>query len=166
MIKLPIPLELKALCWDYVQDNNIGNRFDFNGDMEQQYLGLIGENMVRRYYNLPYSFSKGFDGGYDIMLNGHKVDVKTMGRNVDPKPHYVNNFVAYQKDLDCDILYFTSINKKTSMISFCGWSWKSDFIFEAKYFEKGATRYRDDGTEFKTLAPLYEIRNVNLNEIQ
>ena len=166
MIKLPISLELKAICWDYVKDNNIGNRFDFNGDTEQQYLGLIGENMVRNYYGMPYSFSQGFDGGYDIVLNGFKIDVKTMGRTVDPKPHYANNFVAYQKELDCDILYFTSINKKTSTISFCGWIWKSDFILEATYFEKDSIRHRDDGTTFKTQAPLYEISNHNLNEIR
>jgi len=166
MIRLSIPSELKTLCWDYVQNNNMGNRFDFNGNKEQQYLGLIGENMVRKYYNMPYSFSEGFDGGHDIILNGYKIDVKTMGRTVDPQPHYANNFVAYQKELDCDILYFTSINKKTSTIFFCGWTWKNDFLNEALYFEQDAIRHRDDGTNFKILAPLYEISNKNLNEIK
>jgi hypothetical protein len=166
MICLPIPLELKDICWEYVQNNNIGHRFDFNGSTEQQYLGLLGENMVRKYYGIPYSFSEGFDGGHDIILNGYKIDVKTMGRTVDPQPHYANNFVAYQKELDCDILYFTSINKKTSTIFFCGWSWKRDFLNEALYFEQDAIRHRDDGTTFKTLAPLYEISNKNLNAIK
>ena len=166
MIKLEIPLGLKMKCWEHIKSNNMGNRFDFNGSMEQQYVGLIGENMVRNYLGLPYSFSVGFDGGYDFIFNGNKVDVKTMGRSVDPKSHYVNNFVAYQREFDCDIFYFTSINKKTSTISLCGWIWKKDFILEASYFEKDSTRKRDDGTTFKTQAPLYEISNDKLNPIK
>lgn len=159
MISLLIPQELKVLCLNHLKDNSMGHRDKFNGSVEKQYAGLIAENMVRNYYGLPYEFGESFDGGFDFELKGKKVDVKTMIRSVDPKPHYANNFVAYQKDFECDILYFTSINKKTSTLWLCGVMYKKDFLDQASFFEKGDTRTRDDGTEFELEAPLYEITN-------
>lgn len=165
MIQLEIPRELKVLCWNFVKQHNMGTRSQFNGSMEKQYAGLIAENMVREYNNLPYKFNIGFDGGYDFILKGKKVDVKTVIRNVDPKPHYANNFVAYQEDFDCDQLYFTSINKKTSTLWLCGTISKAKFMRKASFYYKGETRKRDDGTLVTLGAPLYEITNRELNPI-
>ena len=78
----------------------MGHRFAANGNKEEQYTGLLGENMFKTIIGLYPTFEDGFDGGYDIGLNGKKVDVKTMGRSVDPKPHYVNNFISYQEHFD------------------------------------------------------------------
>jgi len=35
----------------------------------------------------------------------------------------------------------------------------------AAFFEKGQLRYRDDGTTFPAKAPLYEIKQSDLNKI-
>ncbi len=157
-----IPTDLKSKAWEFVSNNNMGQRHDFNGTKEQQYAGLVGENMIRKALGFEYSFEPGYDGGYDIMYEGTRIDVKTMTRSVDPKPHYVNNFVGYQKNLPCDMLVFCSINKKTGILWVCGFTTKSRLLKEAEFFEAGSIRTRDDGTTMKVEAPLYEISNEKL----
>jgi len=78
---------------------------------------------------------------------------------------YVHNFVGYQKDRDNDVLLFNSINKKTGKVQICGWLSKEDFLKKASFFDKGSERKRTDGTTFITQAPLYEIENNKLNQI-
>jgi len=166
MTSLEIPQSLKEFCWDILKNHSLGKRHSFNGSKEDQYIGLLGEYMTALILELPVEFIEGFDGGYDLLYKGYKIDVKTMGRTVDPKPHYVNNFLGYQEDLDCDILMFTSINKKTSTYTLCGWIFKSEFLEKAKYFPIGAKRKRDDGSELTVQAPLYEITNNQLRTVQ
>ena len=79
--------------------------------------------------------------------------------------YYVHNFVGYQKDTDCDVLLFISINKKTGVAQVCGWLPKQTFLEQANFFDKGSKRTRADGTSFITMAPLYEIENNKLNKI-
>ena len=113
--KIIIPNKLKTDVWEYLNENNIGNRFEFNGNKEQQFVGLVGEIIIKRLFGLDHEFKNGFDGGFDFVYKGLKIDVKTMGRNVDVKDYFVNNFVAHQKQFDCDIYIFCSLNKKTNM---------------------------------------------------
>jgi len=162
MQKIKIPESLKKQTWDFVSSNNMGNRFDFNGSKEQQYAGLIGENIIRKAFGYEYSFETGYDGGYDILHNNARIDVKTMTRTVNPKGHYVNNFVGYQKELPCDIYIFCSLNKRTGFLWVCGFTTKERLLKEANFFEKGTIRKRDDGTTLTTEAPLYEIKNNQL----
>lgn len=166
MISRSIPTLLKEKTWEYCQRNNLGNRGAFDGSPEQQYTGMLGENMLRISMGLLPSWSIGFDGGHDLVINRVKVDVKTMGRSVDPKPDYVNNFVGYQKSLDTDMFVFCSINKTTNTFWICGMAAKQDFLKSASFFPKGSIRKRSDGTEFKTGSPLYEIRNDLLTPVE
>lgn len=165
MTSIEIPKDLKEKTWEYCQENSMGNRGKFDGSPEQQYTGLLGENMLRISLGLLPSWKKGFDGGHDLVINRVKIDVKTMGRNVDPLPEYVNNFVGYQKDLDTDMFVFCSINKTTNTFWICGMISKYDFLETAMFFPKGSIRTRSDKTEFRTLSPLYEIRNDYLVEV-
>jgi len=165
MISESIPTALKEKTWDYCQKNNMGKRGDFDGSPEQQYTGLLGENMLRILMGLTPSWKVGFDGGHDLVVNSVKIDVKTMGRTVDPKPHYINNFVRLQDKLDADLFVFCSINKTTNSFWICGMIAKHDLLKSGSYFPKGSVRKRSDGTEFTCMAPLYEIRNDYLVEI-
>lgn len=132
-----------------------------------QYTGLLGECMF--YHWLfgvdPPLNGDGFDGGFDMIYRGEKIDVKTMGRSVDARLHYVNNFVASQADYDCDIFVFCSINKKTGEFQMCGYLPKHQFLKKADYFCEGQARKRDDGTELELEADMYEISNNDLIDI-
>ena len=161
-MNLKIPKELKVKCWDFLKKNNLGNRLEANGNKEQQFVGLIGEIMVVNLFGLEYKFSQGFDGGFDFIYKGKRIDVKTMGRTVDPKPYFVNNFIAFQKDFNCDYYIFTSLNKKTNELTICGYLSKEDLLKKSTLYKKGTKRTRTNGTSFVLKADTYEIENFNL----
>ena len=163
-MNLKIPKELKVKCWNFLKKNNLGNRLEANGNKEQQFVGLIGEIMVVNLFGLEYKFSQGFDGGFDFIYKGKKIDVKTMGRTVDPKPYFVNNFIAFQKDFNCDYYIFTSLNKKTNELTICGYLSKEDLLKKSTLYKKGTKRTRTNGTSFILKADTYEIENFNLKK--
>ena len=157
---------LKRRVWSFLKYNNVGNRSRANGNKTEQYVGLLGECVVKNHFGADSSLTNGFDGGFDFEYNGMKIDIKTMGRTVNPKPYYVNNFISYQSNFDCDAYIFCSINKKTSELTICGWITKDDLLNKACLFNEGATRQRSDGSTFDMKAPTYEIKNSMLNSIE
>jgi hypothetical protein len=166
MIHYPLTDNLRSYAWKQVSIKNFGNRSQgFNGTKEKQYTGILGECVV---HDLLKRELPTYDQGSviaDLVINNKKVDVKSMARNVDMQDYYVHNFVGYQKDTDCDVLLFISINKKTGVAQVCGWLPKQTFLEQANFFDKGSKRTRADGTSFITMAPLYEIENNKLNKI-
>ena len=164
-MNIKIPKDLKIKCWNFLKNNNLGNRLEANGNKEQQFVGLIGEFMVVNLFGLKYEFSYGFDGGFDFKYNGNKIDVKTMGRTVDSKPYFVNNFIAFQKDFNCDYYIFTSLNKKSNELNICGYLSKDDLLKKSILHKKGTKRERTNGTSFTLKADTYEIENYKLNNI-
>ena len=166
MLVLSISDDIKRTVWAFLKNNNVGKRGKSDGSKEEQYVGLLGETIVKNYLGVDNSITIGFDGGYDLEYNGMKIDVKTMGRTVNPRPYYVNNFISYQSDFDCDAYIFCSINKKTSELTICGWITKEDLLSKACLFEEGAIRERSDGSTFEMKAPTYEIKNSMLNSIE
>jgi hypothetical protein len=165
-MRITITEDEKNKVWDYLKTNNIGQRGDADGLKVHQYIGLLGEMKVHQAFGIPFEFGQGFDGGFDMVLNDKKVDVKTMGRNVNMKPDYVHNFIGLQKHFKCDIYIFTSLNKKTSEVTICGWVTKEQLFERAEKFKKGTKRYRDDGTYTLLKATTYEIKNKDLNNIK
>jgi hypothetical protein len=163
---LDVDSKLKKEVWSFLKENNIGNRSNANGNKEEQFVGLLGEILVKRHLNIEHNYSNGFDGGYDFIYKGKKFDVKTMGRNVDPKDYYVNNFICYQLDYECDGYVFCSLNKKTNKLTICGWVTKEELKSKGELFIKGQTRQRTDGSTFKLKAPTLEIKNNKLNNIK
>ena len=166
MIQINIPKELKVKVWKYLQSNNIGQRGDADGSKEQQYVGLLGEYAVKQYLGMPIEFSGGFDGGFDMAdIDGRKWDVKTMGRMVDPKPYYANNLIGSQLKYDCDYYLFCSLNKRTSVLTLCGYIDTALFKKVAYFTPKGQNVYRDDGTKFKMKTDTWNIINSDLSSV-
>ena len=162
---LNVNQKLKKEVWQYLKTNNIANRSKADGNKEEQFVGLLGEILIKNHFNIEHNYSDGFDGGYDFIYKGKKFDVKTMGRNVDPKPYYVNNFIGYQLNYDCDKYIFCSLNKKTNKLSVCGWVTKEELKTRGDLFIIGQERTRSDGSSFKLKAPTLEIKNNQLNNI-
>lgn len=165
MISVEIDKGLKITIWNALLEHSVANRGKGDGTQEQQYVGLLGEYTVKGLLGIDYEELSGFDGGYDLIIKGARVDIKTMGRTVDPQDHYVNNFIAYQQDFDCDYYIFCSINKTTSILTICGYQDKRTLLEIADFFPEGSVRYRDDGSKFKMKAPTYEIKNSDLKPI-
>ena len=105
MIQIKIHDDDRRYAVEILKSKNFGNRSrGFNGSYEKQYTGLIGELTLFRLMGRPQPRYESGRLDEDININGKKVDIKSMARNVYIQEHYVHNFVAYQKDMPSDIL--------------------------------------------------------------
>lgn len=163
---IDIPKQLKLKCWNYLKNNNMGNRHSANGNKENQLVGLLGEVLTKQVFNIEHKFSSGFDGGFDFLYNNKKVDVKTMGRNVFMKDEYVHHLIAFQDKFDCEIYIFNSLNKKNNILEICGWVTKDQLLQRSKFIKKGTERKRNNGTTFLLKTDGYFIKNNQLNNIK
>lgn len=157
--------EQKLLAKNLISKYNFGNRGYADGDKRMQEVGILGQICLAQLLNLPLPNGKGFDGGFDFIINKKKVDVKTMGRTVDIKNHYVHNFVAYQLSFDCEYYIFLSYNYVNNKLTICGVASKKHFLEKAILYKLGEVRTRDNGTTFKTRSPMYEIFQYDLLEV-
>ena len=155
----------KQKVWQFVKNNDIGKRHEFNGDKKQQYTGMLGEYVIKKKLGLEADLTEGFDGGWDLEYKGKKIDVKTTGRRVPPREWYVHNLVSFQKDFDCDIYIFCTLNQQTYELHVDGWIEKEEFFEHATMFKKGSYRKRDDGSRLKLKATGYEIEIKHLKPI-
>ncbi len=166
MLKIKVKDEILKHCKEQVEKYNFGQRGVADGNKEEQFVGCVGESVIREFFGLEWvDGDKGFDGGKDIEYEGIKIDVKTMGRTTDVKPFYVNNFIGLQKSYEVDVYIFTSFNKLKNELTICGWIHKEELLQKASFFPKGTKRYRSDGTFFETKADLYEIENSKLYDV-
>lgn len=156
---------------DYVIDasvevckrHNLGNRGDgSDGTVNQQLVGVIGENMLNVAIGRRLMVPTGFDGGYDFEIFGLRFDVKTMGRTCPPQLTFVNNLIKQQTKYDVDAYIFTSLDTSSNRLTVCGWLPKLLLFDRAKLYAKGTVRVRDDRTTFAMKADTYEIKNEDL----
>ena len=167
MVQLHIPTQLKRDIYAWLKTNNIANRGKDDGNIDKQMYGLVAEHLVYQlFFGKEKDLITGFDGGYDFLLHGKRVDVKTMVRNSFVRPYYVNNFYKLQEHFDCDVLIFTSIHKEKSVLEICGWMDKNKFLSEAIFEPKGTPQKRSDGSFFVLRSDNYIIKNNQLNKIQ
>lgn len=166
MIKLEIDKAIIEHAVWLVEHTNYGQRGNADGDKRQQVRGLIGQCMVMDAlgYELP-RISHEHDGGVDLTYKGLTIDIKTMGRNCDPRPEFVNNLIGLQSHFDVDAYIFTSLNREDVSLTICGWILKKEFMKLADFTPKNGTRLRADGTSFQTKADLYELANNRLNDV-
>ena len=134
-----------------------------DGNRGQRAIGFLAEKMIHDLFNVEMIPSQGFDCGIDIVLNDIKIDIKTMGRDVDMKDYYVNNLFASQVESDKylnDIYLFASYNKTKGYLDLLGWIKKAEvkaLVKGIKRFEQGQLRERSNGSSFRIKSDNYEI---------
>ncbi len=165
MINLKVTKEVIEHSKKQIDTHNFGQRFEFNGNKEQQLTGVIGQSVIMYYFDLGFVENNGFDDGFDLIYCGLKIDVKTMGRKTSVKPYFTNNFVALQDKFNPDAYIFCSYNTITQELTICGWVSKQQFIKKRKFYQKGTKRIRGDGSFFETKADLYEIDMLDINDV-
>ena len=166
MLDIKVSSEQLKYAYHLVKQHNFGNRGIADGNKTEQFIGILGQVVTADLLKLKRpDGSTGFDGGYDFLIDGNKVDVKTMGRTVAMKNYYVHNFIGWQKDFEVDYYLFCSFNKRRRIMTICGWISKADFFKKATLYKQGTRRYRENGTHFETKADLYEIKQRDLNKI-
>ena len=166
MFIIKVEQSLIDYCTNQVSKYNFGKRNTANGNPEQQLTGIIGQSVVMELFGLGMVDGKhGFDNGVDILFNNKKIDVKTMGRTTDVKSYYTNNFLKLQDYFETEVYIFCSYHKPKTEVTVCGRITKEGFILKRRFYEKGSTRTRSNGTSFKTFSDLFEIDNKDLNNV-
>lgn len=162
MIRLKITDEQIEYATYLVNNCNYGRRGKFDGDKSKQLVGMLAQTVLADYLKQPRpDTSEGFDGGYDYIINGKKVDVKCMSRKGYMIGNYVHNLIAYQKNYDVDYYIFTSLNTATNELEVCGVINKEQFFSKADLYEKGTVRHKGK-TAFTLEAPTYELKQYKL----
>ena len=162
MIRLKITDEQIEYATYLVNNCNYGRRGKFDGDKSKQLVGMLAQTVLADYLKQPRpDTSEGFDGGYDSIINGQKVDVKCMSRKGYVIGNYVHNLIAYQKNYDVDYYIFTSLNTTTNELEVCGVINKEQFFSKADLYEKGTVRHKGK-TVFTLEAPTYELKQYKL----
>ena len=165
MITVSIDKNIIEHCRTIIDKTNFGQRGKADGNKVEQYIGIVGQSVIMDLLGMPLiEATGGPDGGIDFKYNNKTYDVKTMGRETYPQPHYVNNLIALQANYNVDRYIFCSINKLTVELTICGWINKKEFADKAIFYPEGTVRTRTDGTTFNTKAGLYEIKNSDLNQ--
>ena len=165
MITVSIDKNIIEHCRAIIDKTNFGQRGKADGNKVEQYIGIVGQSVIMDLLGMPLiEATGGPDGGIDFKYNNKTYDVKTMGRETYPQPHYVNNLIALQANYNVDRYIFCSINKLTVELTICGWINKTEFANSAIFYPEGTVRTRTDGTTFNTKAGLYEIKNSDLNQ--
>ena len=162
MIRVHITQEQIEYAQYLIENCNYGNRGKLDGDMSKQLIGMLGQTVVADYLDLPRpDISVGFDGGYDFIINGKKVDLKCMGRKRNIQADYVHNLIALQKDYDVDYYLFASVNYVDQLVEICGIISKQDFYKYANYLQEGAYRYCGR-KRFQLKSDTYELPQAKL----
>ena len=110
-------------------------------------------------------FNVGFDGGFDLVWNGLKWDVKVLPINgrFDDKVHVFNVFYSQVRDFSPDGYFFLSYDKRDGFFEVGGWILKKDFLAKAKFFPAGSVRFKPNGESFSVIGGNYEIKRCDLN---
>ena len=163
MFILQIPQNIVDYCRQILRENSFGRRGIADGNPSEQLRGIVAQSVIMDSLGMPLIESKGFDGGVDLIWNQKRYDIKSMGRNCDPKPYYVNNLIGLQDKYKVDRYIFCSLNRNNMILTICGWIDKNDFLKQASFYKKGTIRTRSDNTSFETKADLYELENKKLH---
>lgn len=130
------------------ESGSIGNRGEFDGNSMQQLFGLIAQVIVGDMigYDRPQS-SQGFDGGWDVIYKGKKVDVKCEVRNVAYRKSWPHNLKHSQITYpECEGYIFVSYNQEKGEYAICGYISKEELKDKGEHFREGSQRKRADGT--------------------
>ncbi len=117
MFDVRVTAEQLNFAQDMVNRYNFGMRGYGDGNKKEQLTGIIGQTVFADLLGFPRpNGADGFDNGVDFVINGRKVDIKTMSRTVPVRDHYVHNFIGYQRKYSVDYYVFASYSSITKGI--------------------------------------------------
>jgi hypothetical protein len=95
---------------------------------EGNLLGAIGEIVAFDYYQGQDKLViHSGDFNFDLLIDGSKIEVKTMESNSPPKDHYECNVSLYNAEQDCDYYLFLNVDSNHSTAYIKGYVSKQRF---------------------------------------
>lgn len=171
VIRVKVPEQVKIQATGWLSNNQMGQRRVNNGSPAKQLTGLLAEASVEfvtmgawpDYSAKPDS--QGFDGGWDIVLGGMRLDVKCLVSTGWVKDSYSASMFSMQANYDNDGYVFCSYNKYKLTYEVVGWIDKSAFLQKARIDKagtpmlNGVKNYRYD-SHVLPYSELYDIREL------
>lgn len=97
-------------------------------------IGLLGELVVASYFNVPLTSTY----NYDLILNGHTVDVKSQEIKNPPSNDYLWAFPEINNEQSCDYYCFTFVKSDLSRIWIAGF-YEKDLYYKHATLEPAGT---------------------------
>ena len=97
---------------------------------------------------------------YDLIIDGHKIDVKTKARNYKPIDSFNCSIPAAQKRQKCDYYFFTYITYDYKLCYLAGYKSKESFFKQSTFAKEGEI----DFGNWKYKSDCYNLRMKNLNK--
>ncbi len=109
--------------------------------------GALGEVVVMDYYShLDVDTESTYD--YDMIIDGHKVDVKTKHTTVVPRDFYLCSVSDWNTTQACDFYFFVRVMKDMSRAFLLGYMSPKQFYRDAFWKNKGELDV--NGFDFKS----------------
>jgi hypothetical protein len=105
---------------------------------EGQGVGALGEVVVHDFFKgkgRRVSFKSTYD--YDLIIDDHRVDVKTKKVTSVPQPHYNNSISAFNTRQECDFYFFVRVHENMSNAYLLGYMDKKTFFEKAEFNREG-----------------------------
>lgn len=164
MINIEITKNIIECSREYHLKTNLGKRGEFDGSNRKQFIGIIAENTVRNYYGFELMQKQdGWDGGFDILWNGLKTDIKSTERKWFPKKHWHSSVPQMQIKYKSEAYIFTSLNVENKVLTICGWITKKEFTEKSIFNKKGNKMFGDKGNFSVSTVSSYQIKYLDLN---
>ena len=125
-------------------------------------FGAIGEVITADYFKeRKRSVDTNSTYDFDLIVDGHKIDVKSKQTNVKPQPHYLATVANFNTTQQCNFYLFTRILKDLSK------GWLLGYINPVKFYELADFVNKGDldvnGWVFK--ADCYNLQIKDLNPL-
>jgi hypothetical protein len=123
------------------RDMIFGNIY-YEAESDIRWIGDLGELCFNQWLEqnqiIDYSWEvEDVAGKPDFVINGKRVDVKTVKRRVPPKPNYTAQITARHKDHPIDELFFMSYEFKIKKMWLLGGISLINFLKVAKQYKAG-----------------------------
>jgi len=113
-----------------------------------------------------FSFGSGFDGGFDIIHSGKKIDIVLRFGTVPPRPHFEYLIPERKFNYVTDDYWFCYINKKNfNILYLVGHLTKEELHKKAKFRKRGERKLLDNGNSWVFEDNNLEILGGDLNAL-
>lgn len=146
--------EQRKYAWRLVNSHNFAKRGRFNGRMQDQYAGKLGEVVFADVFEHPRPVAVPYDHGVDFVVGDKNVDLKTTHSIRSPEKSWYTNVVADQRDgfttpCTCDqiaghhfkritdVYLFAHINEADRTFHLIGWARPAEYIMGARHVNVG-----------------------------
>jgi hypothetical protein len=160
MFKAKIPGFLAREANNFCRAHSLGRRGDgSDGTFTHQLVGTICENAVRFAFGQPMlSYTGESDGGADIVIAGHRVDIKSTRIDRDVREYHTHAVPESQIHFDTEIYLFCALDTTRMVMTVTGYLPKEEFMWLAKRNAKGDVSVTPNGKTFVNRHTTYEVK--------